>query len=258
MISHEPPPGAVAPLSIWPTIVEAYRLVFSNLAALAKIAVLPFVLVVLLGGLGSFLGPFGQSMAWEFGIELPWTLMAVAWLRFLLLGPAAGDAAVFPHLRARHLRFLGYALVLSLINLPLTLLPYLSDGPDSEAAQRTLETWLLYAVILYIQLRFCFVYAAAAVDERYSLAHAWRHTRGISLTLFVAVGLAVALPWEAATWLLGQAMQANSAGAVAAWLLWHAGLWVLEALYLAFFVIAFRRCTGWVPAPDQGVLERFE
>lgn len=257
MISHEPPPGAVAPLPLWPTIADAYRLVFGNLATLAKVAVLPFVLVVLLSGLASFLGPFGQSMAWEFGIELPWTLMAVAWLRFLLLGPAAG-VTVFPQLQPRHLRFLGYALALSLINLPLTLLPYLTDTPDSEAAQRTLEVWLLYAVILYIQLRFCFVYTATAVGERYSLAQAWRHTRGISLTLFIAVGLAVALPWEAANWLLGRAAQADPAGTVVAWLLWHAGLWVLEALYLAFFVIAFRRCTGWVPAPDQGVLERFQ
>jgi len=261
MIQAEPPSGAVAPLPLLPTVSEAYRLVFGNLGTLAKITVLPFVLQFLITVLASLLDPFEVRLVWEFGAELPWTLMAVAWLRFLLLGATSGDVVVFPRLRARHGRFLCYALLLSVINLPLTFIHYLSEALGLEGAVATIAYWALYIPLFYFGLRFAFVYVTAAVDEPYSLAHAWRHTRGLSFTLFVAIGLAVILPSEGINWLLGlvrDSVSESASGTFVALLLWHANMWLVEALYLAFCVVAFRTCTGWVPAPDHGLLQRFD
>ena len=257
MISHEPPAGAVASLPLWATAAEGYRLVFGNLGTLARVAALPFVLFVLITATATWLGPFGYRMAWEFGVELPWTLMAVAWLRVLLLGPASGDIVVFPRLRPRHLRFLGYALLLSALHLPLTFFAYPADFLALEGTQRTVLYWALYLLILYLSLRLSFVYAAVAVDEAYSLAVAWRHTSGISFALFAVVGLAAMLPWHLFNWLMVHVMQADP-GLAFVVLLGHAALWVLEALYLAIIAIAFRTCTGWVRAPDHAVLQRFD
>jgi len=257
MIHQEPPPGAVAPLPFWPTVALAYRLVFRNLATLAKLAVLPFVLTLLIEGIASYLDVVGRGLVWEFGIELPWTLMAVAWLRVLLLA-STRDAVFFPKLRARHGRMLGYALALSVLYLPLTFFDPLAGGLGLDNGERDVAYWALYVVLLYIGLRFCFVYAAAAVDEPYSFAVAWRHTRAIAWPLFFAVGLMAMLPWQLATLFLTQLAQESAEAAFAAALLWQVALWLVEALYLAFVAIAFRTCTGWVPAPDQDVLERFE
>lgn len=257
MIQAEPPSGAVAPLPLLPTVLEAYRLVFGNVATLAKVTVLPFVLQFLITTLASLLGPLEYRLVWEFGAELPWTLMAVAWVRFLLLGPTSGDVVVFPRLRARHGRFLCYALLLSVLNLPLTFFHYLSGALGLDGAEATIAYWALFMPLFYLGLRFAFVYVTAAVDEPYSFAHAWRHTRGISFTLFAAIGLAAVLPSEGISWLLGLVSDSDS-GAFVALLLWHANMWLVEALYLAFCVIAFRTCTGWVPAPDHGLLQRFD
>lgn len=258
MIHREPPPGAVAPLLFWPTVQQAYRLVFANLAALAKLAALPFVLTLLIEGIASHLGVVARGLVWEFGIELPWCLMAVGWLRLLLLAPDRRDAVFFPKLRARHGRILGYAVVLSVLFLPLTFFELLAGGLAPAQAERSVVYWPLYVILLYVGLRLSFVYAATAVDEPYGFAVAWRHTRTIAWPLFFAVGLTAMLPWHLFTLLLSDVAHGGAEAAFAAALVWHVGLWLLEAIYLAFVAVAFRTCTGWVPAPDQDVLERFE
>ncbi|MGD1876515.1 MAG: hypothetical protein ACFB13_03335 [Kiloniellaceae bacterium] len=258
MIDAEPPAAAVAPLPVWPAVAETYRLVFGNIAVLAKISALPFVLMVLIGAASTLLDPLSYRLAWEFGTEIPWTLMAVAWLRHLLLAPGPGNVPFFPKLQRRHLHLLGYALLLSVAHLPLTLFPYIADFlslPDGSAVY-----WVLYLPLFYIGLRFSFIYAATAVDENYSLAVAWRHTRGIARNLFIAAAMTALVPGKIFDYLLGLALAAKSDSGVgfAVALLWHAGMWVLEALYLALFAVAFRTCTGWVPAADKAILERFE
>lgn len=261
MIHREPPPGAIAPLQLLPTVWEAYHLVFGNLAALAKVTALPFVLLFLISLLVSLLGPLEYRLAWEFGAELPWTLMAVSWLRLLLLGPTPENAAVLPRLRARHGRFLCYALLLSVINLPLTFSYPLSSALGLDTTETMIAYWATFILLFYLGIRFAFVYVSSAVDEAYSLAHAWRHTRGISFTLFAAIGLAVVLPSEGINWLLDlvrDSLAESDSGTLVALLLWHTNIWLVEALYLAFYAIAFRTCTGWVPAPDQNILARFE
>lgn len=256
MIRREPPPDAIAPLPIWPTVAEAYRTLLANFGVLAKIAALPFTLLMVINALATMLGPHGYRLVWEFGIEIPWTLMAVAWLRYLLLEQPTSGVTYFPGVEWHHFRFLGYALLLSVISLPLTFFPFLADA--LAIPHRDIVFWALYVVALYLGVRFAFVYAAVAVDETYSLGLAWRHTRAIGTNLFIAIGVFGVLPWKLFDYLLNVGAQSDVGAFFAVALAWHVGLWLLEAIYLIFIAIAFRRCTGWVPAPDQSVLERFE
>lgn len=256
MIHREPPPGAIAPLPIWPTVAEAYRTLLANFGVLAKIAALPFALLMVINALATMLGPLGYRLVWEFGIEIPWTLMAVAWLRHLLLAQPGAGVTFFPAIEKRHFRFLGYALLLSVISLPLTFFPFLADA--LAIPHRGIVFWVLYVAALYLGVRFAFVYAAVAVDETYSLGLAWRHTRAIGVNLFIAIGVFAVLPWKLFDYLLNVGAQSDMGTFFAVALAWHVGLWLLEAIYLIFIAIAFRRCTGWVLAPDQSVLERFD
>lgn len=257
MISRDPPPGAVAALLLGPTIAEAYRVLFANAGTLAKLAALPFILVLVAEWLMTQFDSVTGRFVWEFGVEVPWALFAVPWLRCLLLPPSQSKPSLLSALHPRYLRCLGYALLLSFLALPLTFYPEVSGLPPEEPVY-TLAYWALYAVVVYLGLRLSFVYPAVAADEAYSLALSWRHTGGISFTFFLAICLGALLPWYAFNYLLSLLPQENELIALAIALAWYAGFWLLEAIYLVFIAIAFRRCTGWIPAPDPSVLERFE
>ncbi len=258
MIADEPPPGPVAPLHFGRTVAEGYRLLSRNLVALAKLSAIPFVITVLIGHLTTSLGPLASRLVWDFAIQLPWTLMAVAWVRHILLGPAAGEARFFPRLQPRHLRFLGYALLLTCLFLPATLFYLIADFLALSETERQVAYWALYAALLYLSLRFAFVYVAVPLEENYSLALAWRHTRGVSFTLFLAVGLAVLLPWILFSYFMGLVSETETILTFVVSIIWHVSLWIVEGAFLAFIVVAFRTTTGWVPRPDKAILERFE
>ncbi len=258
MIADEPPPGPVAPLYFGQTVAEGSRLLARNLPTLAKVSAVPFVLTLLLGHLTASLDPLASRLVWDFAIQLHWTLMAVAWVRHLLLGPAAGEARFFPRLQPQHQRFLGYALLLTCLFLPATLFSLIADVLALSEAERQVAYWALYAALLYLSLRFAFIYVAVPLEETYSLALAWRHTRGVSLALFLAVGLTVLLPWILFSYFLGLVAETDTLLTLVVSILWHVGLWIVEGAFLAFIVVAFRTTTGWLPRPDKAILERFE
>ena len=254
MISHEPPPGAVAPL--WTTVAETYHTLAGNIRALAKMIVVPTGL-----GMGIiFVAPLLASpwldVVLHFLFLLGWTLLGVSWLRLLLLEDKR-VSRLFPRLTRRHLRFAGYALLLSVLDLPLLFgWHYLADqvasGPLSE-----LVYWLTYVFLGFIRLRFAFVYPATAVDERYGLMLAWRHSQSAALPLFGIFLIIVVAPFAALSYGLN-ALMASDHLPYLWWSLWHVGIWIIEAAYATIIAVAFRRVTGWVPAPDKEVLERFD
>jgi len=99
------------------------------------------------------------------------------------------------------------------------------------------------------------------VHGRYSRRFAWCKSHNAALPLLVIFVAAVVLPSAAYAYGLN-ALSLEYADSVlllyAFWVLWHAGTWAIEAVYVTFVAIAFRHCTGWVPAPDPRILERFE
>ncbi len=262
MIGHEPPAGAVAPLPILPTAAEAWRTVIGNFGALTRASALPFILLLCINITAHFFDLVTYRLIWTFGAEVPWTLMGVAWLHRLLLAPAGAKIPFFTRPGRRHLWFLGYSLLLSIIWLPLIFYDLLADALVLEGPPRIAVYYGLYATFLFFSLRFAFVYAATAVGEDYSLALAWRHSRDIAFNLFIVVGAFAMLPWEIFDYLLGIALPLEGAAAhllsLANYFAWHAGFWILNGIYLAIIAIAFRTCTGWVPPPDRRIVERFD
>ena len=260
MIEREPPPGAIAPLPLGATLAGTGRTLFRNSGALTKIAALPF----LLGMAFDFATPF-IALPWQdllrlIWFNLLWVLFTVSWLRFVLLKENS-SARFFPRPARRHLYFAGYALLLGVLDLLLMLGWYHFAADPATEPIPDVTYWLAYAFIGFVKVRFAFIFPALAVDERYSLGYAWRHSHSASLPLFAIFVVAVVLPGAMLTYginALSAAFADNVLLLYALWLLWHSGTWVIEAIYATFVAIAFRRCTGWVAAPDQSVLERFE
>jgi hypothetical protein len=256
VIRREPPPGAVAPLPLWPTVAEAFRLMAVNFGTLAKIAVVPFILGLAIDFMVPFVSAPWSDVLRHLLFNVAWTLFGVSWLRLLLLEDRGAGRAL-PRLAGRHRRFLNYALLLFILDLPLILGWHLFADDPTTPQFPALTYWLFYVITVLVKLRFAFVFPAVAVDESYSLKLAWQHSRGPSLTLSAAIGLTVIAPVIGVSYAF-TAVSLDAHVLLLAWLAWHLFTWLVEAIYLTVVAVAFRTSTGWVPAPDQRVLERFE
>ena len=138
-------------------------------------------------------------------------------------------------------------------------------GVEPAAAEFPAAFAMLLALVaaLYVMMRLSFVFPAVAVDETYTLGHAWNHTRGQGLRLVSAMMLAVA-PLMIGGWLLiGLVVGVVSGaagpgtvtplGGVLAYLLGSALGYLGLALSLTIISSAFRICTGWIPAAPPAV-----
>lgn len=116
------------------------------------------------------------------------TLLAVNWLRFLLLGPQAASGLGL-HLGRQHLLFLlgtvalGFAalLSLSLASIPIGLV--LGNSANIGVAVATLA-------IGVVAVRLSLALVAVSIGQPVGLRQAWEASRGQSLTLLVAFTLA--------------------------------------------------------------------
>jgi len=283
MNQSTPPPRAVRALPILATVREAYGRVFLQLGLVAKAGALPFALSVLLTGLGlSAMHSPLASVLIALASLVPYTLFGVSWHRATLLGAAAAPPPLLPGWKQRHWRFLGYLaavilivygliLVLSLVGAALLSLGRAETGPGPAAQIALIGAVAL--IIFYVLLRLSFVFPAVAVDETYGLRHSWRHTRGQGLRLLAAMSLTVAplvlVGWVKATIVdgalfggleieTGEAMPTPEQ--VSAWVRENAPALMVSqlinavigyvgmALTLSVASLAFRTCTGWVPA----------
>ncbi|MFQ6017228.1 MAG: hypothetical protein ACE5KF_03450 [Kiloniellaceae bacterium] len=286
-MSHTtPPPAAIRLLPVGETFFEAYGTVFSQLRSVFKAAAVPFVLSILIVLLSLrarddwFLNVLLTLLSFA-----PYTIFGVAWHRLTLLGPATGTPPLIPGWRRRHWRFFGYALVVILTVYALSI-PFVLVGTllTATAGNGTLSPMagaaIVMAVIgfligvLYVVMRLSFVFPAVAVDERYALRDSWRHTRNQGFRLLGAVIL-TALPMVLIIWAVSAAMGAylmpdlstlaaretasvettlqaileeNAVPLILSQLVLAAVSYVLMALVVAVISIAFRTCTGWVPA----------
>lgn len=283
MSQAAPPPSAIGPIPVGETMREAYLAVFSSLPLLLRAAALPFLLSLVILTLAFMTG---QSAILSFVLMIagfvPYTLFGVAWHRLTLLGPAHGAPATFPSWRPRHLRFLGYVMVATALvyvaTIPATIM--LAWVEHQAGAAHGASVFMIVVALaavfglLYVLLRFSFVFPAVAVDERYTLANSWAHTRGQALRLFATL-TATALPMLVLIWAVGavfgrlllpelgpagqggktspeaafqQAFSDNAGAFIAAQLILAALNYILMALVVSALSIAFRTATGWVPA----------
>ncbi len=282
MSQTTPPPLALRKLPVGATFAEAYSLVFARLGPLVKAAAFPYLMSTVLAVL-SLTAPSNWALTMLVAIMgfVPYTIFGVSWHRLTLLGPSAGAPSVMPAWKRRHSRFLGYALAVTLIGYGLVLVIVLHGVLLGMTLGESAESILVLAVTLggsivfvYMISRLSFVFPAVAVDEAYRLAHAWTHTRGQGFRL-IGLMILTALPMIVAYWVLGgilglaflgdltmptgtegvppeAVMQdfvaENAIPFIVFQLIMVAINYLLTALIVSAISIAFRTCTGWVPA----------
>jgi len=274
-----PPLAAIQRVPVFQTMRAAYTAVFSSLGLLVRAAALPLILSLVITGLSFTSGvpPFLSFILIFVGF-VPYTLFGVAWHRLTLLGPVAGAPDTFPSWRRRHWRFLSYVAFITgftyLISVPLTI----AVAQALKAGSMTLSMALVlfvaavafFILLSYVMMRVSFVFPAAAVDENYTLAHSWSHTRNqgfrLMATLFVtafpmliAFGIVSSLllpdiapisPDQAVSpeSIFRQSIAENALSFGLIQLLLAALNYIVMALMVSAVSIAFQHCTGWVPA----------
>ncbi len=286
MSDTTPPREALRKLPVIKTVREAYVRVFRNPRLLARASLMSFSLSMALIALG-FSVPVTSSLGFLSAILglLPYTFFGVAWHRLTLLGPVAGAPPLLPAWRQRHWRFLGYLLAVMLIGYGAIAmvfsLAFAVVQPEIEAMSAGLGLMIFAgtAILAFIMARLSFVFPAVSVDESYRLRHAWTHTKGQGLRLIGATLLAsapmVALIW-AVSGILGALLladptavpgqdglppearaqafvDANLGALMLTQAIGAAINYVLMALMVSVISIAFRTCTGWVPAASGAV-----
>jgi hypothetical protein len=281
-----PPREALRKLPVIETVREAYVRVFRNPRLVARASLMPFSLSVALIALG-FSVPVTSSLGILSAILglLPYTFFGVAWHRLTLLGPVAGAPPLLPAWRQRHWRFLGYLLAVMLIGYGAIAmvfsLAFAVVQPEIEAMSAGLGLMIFAgtAILAFIMARLSFVFPAVSVDESYRLRHAWTHTKGQGLRLIGATLLAAA-PMVALIWAVSRILgallladptavpgqdglppearaqafvDANLGALMLTQAVGAAINYVLMALMVSVISIAFRTCTGWVPAASGAV-----
>ncbi len=286
-----PPTAAIRKLPVLRTFSEAYGRVLGNLDLVVRAALFPFVVSLLLVTV-SFIAPQSGLLT---GLVImigfvPYTIFGVAWHRVTLLGPTAGAPPLVPAWRQRHWRFLGYLAAVTLIGYGVTVMVFSIAltvvQPGGALMPRALSVVLVTGALIlaYVMMRLSFVFPAVAVDEAYRLKHSWIHTKGQGLRLLGAL-LLTAIPMLALVWVVsalfgailftetgapaGQGsaapeaqmevvMAESSVAVFVSRMVMAALVYVLMALVVSVISIAFRTCTGWVPAAGGAPVARGE
>jgi hypothetical protein len=276
-----PPTPAPKALPVWETAKDAYARVFHNPRLLFRASLVPYCLSLALMALGTaltaypvFLGLFAPLTL------LPLAIFGVAWHRLTLLGPEAGAPPLVSGWGRRQWRFLGYTVavmvIIMVVSAALIFLGLAVIGRNTDNITRYLyvSTFVIAVIVAYLMIRMSFVFPAVSVDKDYRLRHAWNHTRGQGLRLLGATLIAAA-PLYALYWgvsgglrallfvepavapsqdvlTLGLPLPAQIAANPGAHMFSQAISAVIgyvdTALLVSAISIAFRTCTGWVPA----------
>lgn len=273
---NKPPPQAVADLPVFETLAAAFAAAFGQPVLLLRaaagglmlLAVASIIYLAAPNALTALLAIFAPIAAYcHFGVN---------WYRIMLLGPGG---VVRPALRwdRRHWFFFGYALALGTTLLIAFMvasfvLPFL---PSAVVA----------IVLCYLAARCSFLFPTLAVEEPYSFTLSWQHTKGQGLRLTSCLLLA-AIPLSLAVSLIvsvfanatmGEvvaalvALQSNpDSGAanrelaealealppmtlVSMKMIFEALNMVVLAVLFGIVALAFRTCTGWVPATSTNL-----
>jgi hypothetical protein len=281
-----PPEKAVQNLAVIASVVEAYRLVFSNLRVVPATICMPaliyavWYLVQKFSGMSEFV--VGVENSPEELSQLPVTqifaigiisfvvqafatsLLYVAWHRFVLLGPVEGQPKFIYAPERRHLRFLGNTLLVVLIvfagvvilSVPMFLfLAVLGTLFQTSSGIVSVVAGLLIMVI-YVGLltRFSFVFPAISVDEKYGLRNAWKQSRGQEIRLIAgfflsflpSLVISLIINWR----IFGQLLTGEEVQIVGASVWFSVAMYAIGVLnglvVISFLSIAFKTCTGWV------------
>ncbi|MDX1400840.1 MAG: hypothetical protein R3245_02870 [Kiloniellales bacterium] len=285
MAQSAPPSDAINKISISGTIRTAYAIVFGNLRDFFYAAALPILLTWVIGIFAATSQSFSSAAALFLLMVMliPHVLFAVAWNRFVLLGPVEGAPPLFPRWQIRHWRYLSVFLrMLALQLLAGFFLSSIASGfvtwsnpdlggaaidpasitMDMVPAEAKLAMAVVMGVLFYIYFRMSFAFAAVSVDEEYGLTHSWRHSKGQGLRILATIALTsipIGIVLFIVVWIIGTVFTPESTLQEASeqtipWTLFVLELIVVKPLQFLLFALfitaiaeAFRQSTGWVP-----------
>ncbi|MDH3597381.1 MAG: hypothetical protein OEM93_21295 [Rhodospirillales bacterium] len=265
-MSMGPPPAPLSDLPVGASVSAAYRSVFGRFGHLMRAALVPFLLSLVILVLSRAAGE-SPVLIQVLGLLTlgPYTIFAVAWHRAVLLD---APPPVIPVWEKRHWRFLGYLLIITAVSYgasflyqPVVASAFLTpEGPATTSLdmRAVLVALISLVLVMYLFLRISFVFPAVAVDEHYGFALAWRHSKGQGLRLFGAMFTTMILAYLGVMIVL-QVLLTPFTGALhesedtaflmtAVETLNLALNYILIALSLSLISVAFRTCTGWIPA----------
>ncbi|WP_419903282.1 hypothetical protein [Kiloniella sp.] len=281
MVSSLPPEQSVRDLPIKTVCLIALKTITGNLPALVQMALFPFFLSALITAL-SIQTLDSPSLSLLFGIlsYVPHTLFAVAWHRRTLLDLQQTETTSITAWGQNHWGFLFHIILLLAIYFGITLI---GSIPISivQSAMPPLGPFLNLAIFiatLYVIARVSFVLPANAVGEKYSLKDSWKHTEKqgwrllgafflLTIPFFTVIFFIIALVGNSLLpeFALTPGSEENIelvAEQLAAYFNENLGAFsIIYAVFLALtylptaavismLSIAFKGCTGWVPAED--------
>lgn len=217
-VQDSQPPAASGLLPILEIAGDAYRLLLGNPAAFLAALVVPLAIeLVATWAFWTTYGPEMARLAMSGGGEIAqpgmfflrmfllllvlliaYSLFAVAWHRFALLGPSDAPRLV-PAVQGRHVRFLLMTYGVSLLIALIAFLLIIPLGVLKIQSQIVLILVGLGLVLIFTRWQLAF--PAIAVDRPLGLGGAWRASRGHTLRLFWLFLLTV-LPLAAARWIV--------------------------------------------------------
>jgi hypothetical protein len=250
---------------IWETLIAAFAVTFRDPALLLRAATGGLLLLAATTLASIVLPPNPFTLVLMlFAPIAAYSHFAVNWYRVILLGP---QGLIRPALRwdRRHWRVFGFGLLLGggLLALGAVLAKSLPLPPA-----------LIALCLIYPAARSSFLFPAIAVEEPYSLAYAWRHTKGqggrltvllllAGLPLMLAVMMIVSFLFLAVAGISlfdlaamegagslrpGDSFNFSPLATLSLKMIAEALTMGVLAVLCAIIALAFRRCTGWVPA----------
>jgi hypothetical protein len=249
------PTPARPPFSVRATVDQALSLLWRLRDDLLRLACVPFVATFAASALAAIWpGAFTRLVAVLASIALL-MLFSVAWLRLLLLGPAAAGTGMPLRWSRRETTFLLRWVAVNLVPaigaaVPLSLL-LLDEGRSATLLGVLLIAAIVFAAML-IQARLSLVLPAVAVDHAYRLADSWRDTADCGVALLISLVL-TNLPILICAFGLELVATATGLARAAPYTLMavEGGLsYAAFGASLAVYSIAFRVRSGW-PGPRQ-------
>lgn len=182
------------------TFGEAYTLTFTNLGLFARVAAVPFLLILAMNLAVLIFAPAKPS-GWigiaqnilTIIIEVP---LLTSWHRFSLLARGQALPTMGFLFSFREIRFFGYLLLMSMS----FMVPLIVVGAAGQKAGPAIAFlfFLLAIAVLWMWGRLGLVFPAAAVGDQVRLADSWRLTQGNGWRMFWLLIL-ISLPFAGAT-----------------------------------------------------------
>ena len=260
-------------LPIWSTIGRSYGIVFRNLGVFLALALLPIALTLIVQETSrEIVGYLDWPKRVRLLLEEPfrwlfWTVFAVAWHRYVLLGQRDTTAWIQFRVGWREIRYLCYSAVVSIPLLgarvpTMVLIHNLQEFSAWTALMLSLIALMIIGLGIVVLIRFSFIFPSVSVDRPTGFHRSWKETRSSGWRIFGTTFLAsipigvvdrllreVTLAMEPGVAMLGGGYFDNLLGR------WMLATLVTQLIFTFLFVavlvsalsLAFRDRTKWAP-----------